>query len=59
MAMDHDENDTSRAYQSRAGFVMWGGDPSPTNEPLPMRWISVALVIGVALAIGGWFALHR
>ena len=53
---DHDQ---TRSYQSQSGFRMWGGTSRPVTEPSPLRWISLAFIVGVALALGTWFAVFR
>jgi hypothetical protein len=50
--------DETRSYASRTGYRMWGGDPRPQNEVHGIKWLSLALVVGVALAIGTWVALR-
>lgn len=54
--MQHDES--TRSYASRTGYRMWGGEPHVRNEVPGKTWISLAVVIGVALAIGTWVAWH-
>ncbi|MSR47453.1 MAG: hypothetical protein EXS13_10375 [Planctomycetes bacterium] len=54
-----DEGPTTRSYSSRTGYRMWGGDPRVTNDRDGKAWLSLAVVVGVALAIGTWVALHR
>lgn len=54
--MPHD--DTTRSYSSGAGYRMWGGDPHARNEVSGKTWISLAVMVGVALAIGTWMALR-
>ena len=50
---------TTNSYQSTTGFRMWGGRQHPLPKPSPFGWLSVGLVVGVALALGTWFVLSR
>jgi hypothetical protein len=36
---------------------MWGGDPYLPNEVSGKAWLSLAVMVGVALAIGTWVAV--
>ncbi|MBL8843843.1 MAG: hypothetical protein JNL90_20140 [Planctomycetes bacterium] len=53
------DDDLTRSYQSNRGFRMWGGDRLPTGETRGLAWISLALVVGVALVLGTWVALRQ
>ncbi len=55
--LDHEQH--SRSYPSRSGYRMWGGTERPANDVSVVPWVSFALVVGVALAIGAWFAIGR
>jgi len=47
------------SYQSLSGYRMWGGTPRPPNEPSPFRWLSLAIIVGLAVALGTWYAAYR
>lgn len=53
------DDDLTRSYQSNRGYRMWGGDRLPTGETRGLAWISLALVVGVALVLGTWVALRQ
>ncbi len=55
----NDFGDDTKSYQSRSGYRMWGGTPRPANDAMTLSWISFALVVGIAVAFGAWFALSR
>jgi hypothetical protein len=48
--------ESAKSYQSVSGFKMWGGAQRPAASPLPMRWVSAGIVVGIALAIGACLA---
>jgi hypothetical protein len=47
------------SYQSQSGFRIWGGTPRPVNEVSPLRWLSLAFIVGIAVALGTWYAALR
>lgn len=50
------ESETAKSYQSLSGFKMWGGTERPPGRPLPLRWVSAGIVVGIALAVGACLA---
>ncbi len=53
------DDDSSSSYQSHRGYRMWGGIQHPVGNTSGLGWLSFALVVGVALAIGSWVALRH
>jgi len=54
-----DPNGRTRCFQSTSGFRMWGGEQRPPAQPVPFAWISLGLVVGLAILVGTWFAIFR
>jgi len=46
----------NKSYQSASGYRMWGGKPRPPAQPVPFAWISLGLVVGLAILVGTYFA---
>ncbi len=55
--MQRDDEET-RSYQSNRGYRMWGGIKHPSSDSSGLAWVSLALVVGVALVLGTWAALR-
>jgi hypothetical protein len=54
-----DPDGRTRCFQSTSGFRMWGGEQRPPAQPVPFAWISLGLVVGLAILVGTWFAIFR
>jgi hypothetical protein len=54
-----DSDGRSKAFQSTSGFRMWGGQQRPPAQPVPFAWISLGLVVGIAILVGTYFAIFR
>ena len=46
----------TKSYQSTSGYRMWGGQQRPAPQPVPFAWISLGLVVGIAILLGTYFA---
>jgi len=44
-----DPDGRTRCFQSTSGFRMWGGEQRPPAQPVPFAWISLGLVVGLAI----------
>jgi hypothetical protein len=52
--------DEDTSYQSQSGFRIWGGTERPVKEPsMRLKWLSLAFVVGIAVALGTWFVAAR
>ncbi len=54
-----DSDGRSKAFQSMSGYRMWGGEQRPPAQPVPFAWISLGLVVGIAILVGTYFAIFR
>lgn len=54
-----DSDGRSKAFQSTSGYRMWGGQQRPPAQPVPFAWISLGLVVGIAILVGTYFAIFR
>lgn len=49
----------NKSYQSASGYRMWGGQTLPQPQPARFRWLSLGLVVGVAIVLGTYFAIFH
>jgi len=49
----------NKSYQSVSGYRMWGGQSRPEAPPVPFAWISLGLVVGIAIVLGTYFAIFH
>ena len=54
-----DSDGRSKCFESTSGFRMWGGQQRLPAQPVPFAWISLGLVVGVAIVVGTYFAIFR
>jgi hypothetical protein len=58
-SIDMRDYDSNRSYQSNSGYRIWGGEPRLVQPPSPVKWMSLGLVVGLAIALGTWIAVTR
>ena len=57
--MDTNDDDIRSWYYSVSGYRIWGGHHRPTPAAHPYAWMSVGLVVGVALVVATYVAMLR
>lgn len=47
----------TQSYYSRSGYRIWGGERHVAGQATPYTWVSLGLVVGLAVVVATYFAL--